>query len=428
MLRKLYPYLLLSLFVCTACGTSGKIRVKKYFDSDFFRTQFTGFALYDPEEEALLYSYQSDKYFTPASNTKIFTLYTGLHVLGDSIPALHYAAERDTLYIEGTGNPVFLHPYFKDRNALGFLKNQQLPIAWYSDNFTEERSGPGWAWDDYAYYYAAERSALPMYGNVLTITGNREKTECSPGYFRDVVNHDSKAPYPRDLRHNTFYVPEYIKTGDTLEIPFIQTTELTTRLLSDTLGKKVFHTTRKLPLNKKTLYSHTPVDSLFRRMMLESDNFLAEQILLMAAGTLSDSLNTRKIIDYTLQRFLPDIPQKPRWVDGSGLSRYNLFTPESMVYVLNRMYHEYPQERLFQLFPAGGVSGTLKHYYKGDGDVPYIYAKSGSLSNNYNLSGYIRTKSGKILIFSYMNNHYMHETTAVKQHMDTLLRYIREHY
>jgi len=163
-------------------------------------------------------------------------------------------------------------------------------------------------------------------------------------------------------------------------------------------------------------------------MMYVSDNFLAEQILLMSAAAVSDSLDSKKAIDHILERFLPGIPQKPRWVDGSGLSRYNLFTPESIVYVLNRLYHEQPKERLFRIFAAGGQSGTLKGFYKGKNGIPYLYAKSGTLSNNHNLSGYLITSSGNVLIFSYMNNHYMHHTGEVKKRMETLLRHIRDHY
>src|SRR5690606_33839696 len=130
----------------------------------------------------------------------------------------------------------------------------------------------------------------------------------------------------------------------------------------------------------------------------------------------SDTLDGRLAQKYMLEHDLSDLTQPPKWVDGSGLSRYNLFTPESMVQVLNKMYDEFPKDRLFSLFPVGGVSGTLENWYPGNPE-PYIFAKSGSLSNNYNLSGYLITKSGKTLIFSFMNNHYLESTTGVKNHM-----------
>ena len=109
---------------------------------------------------------------------------------------------------------------------------------------------------------------------------------------------------------------------------------------------------------------------------------------------------------------MPNLPQKPRWVDGSGLSRYNLFTPEDNVHLLTKMYQEIPLEKLLSYFPAGGKSGTLKRWY--GHETAYVYAKSGTLSNNYNLSGYLITKKGTLLIFSYMNNHYKLTNSQIK--------------
>ena len=426
MSRKIFPFLFTLVFTLSGCGASKGIRVKKYFDDDFFDRQFTGFALYDPGKDKMIYACQADKYFTPASNTKIFTLYAGLQLLSDSVPALHYSKTADTLYIEGTGNPLFLHPYFKDRAVLDFLKECEEPVALSSGNFHDDRFGPGWSWGDYPYYYSPERDAFPVYGNVVTVYKSRGKIKTVPEYFKDAVKVQADMLRPRDLRRNIFHVPQNLR--DTLEIPFILSPELTCRLLSDTLKKKIYTTQTALPRTKKTLYSSIASDSLYQRMMYVSDNFLAEQILLMSAAAVSDSLDSKKAIDHILERFLPGIPQKPRWVDGSGLSRYNLFTPESIVYVLNRLYHEQPKERLFRIFAAGGQSGTLKGFYKGKNGIPYLYAKSGTLSNNHNLSGYLITSSGNVLIFSYMNNHYMHPTGEVKKRMETLLRHIRDHY
>jgi D-alanyl-D-alanine carboxypeptidase/D-alanyl-D-alanine-endopeptidase (penicillin-binding protein 4) len=98
-----------------------------------------------------------------------------------------------------------------------------------------------------------------------------------------------------------------------------------------------------------------------------------------------------------------------------------------MVRVLQKLYEEISRERLFHLFPAGGVSGTLENWYPGDPE-PYLYAKTGSLGNNHCVSGYLITKSGKTLIFSFMNNHFRHPSSEVKKRMQRIFEGIRDTY
>ena len=161
-------------------------------------------------------------------------------------------------------------------------------------------------------------------------------------------------------------------------------------------------------------------------MLEESDNFIAEQLMLQVGNKVDSVYSVRRAIFYSLDNYLKEIPQKPRWVDGSGLSRYNLFTPESLVFLLKKMHREIPEEKLLSYFAIGGKSGTLKNYYKNE--KPYIYAKSGTLSNNYNLSGYLKTKKGTILIFSYMNNHYQGSSVVRKREMEKFFLQLYEKY
>ena len=59
---------------------------------------------------------------------------------------------------------------------------------------------------------------------------------------------------------------------------------------------------------------------------------------------------------------------------------------------------------------------------------PYVYAKSGTLSNNYSLSGYLITKKNTFVIFSYMNNHYKLPTSEVKKEIQRTLEKIYNSY
>lgn len=423
--------LMRNILICVLVGialfgcASGKKKMRKYVEkslaSAFYKHRFTGFMVFDPHSKDTIYSYNSAKYFTPASNTKIFTLYACLQILPERVPALKYVQKNDTLFIEGTGDPSFLHPYFKDSTALKFLSDYQN-IALSLKNFQDDKFAPGWSWGDYQYYYQPERSAMPLYGNVVTLY-NSDSLVVEPSYFTDSVI-SLKFSKNREVEKNIFYYAD--SRRDTVEIPYRTDSTLTRNLLELELGQKI-SSAKYMPVGEKKVVYGIASDSLYKRMMVESDNFLSEQLLLLAAATLSDTLNSEKARAYVLKNHLAELKQRPRWVDGSGLSRYNLFTPESMIAVLFKLYTEIPRERLFDLFPKGGVSGTLENWYEGKA-APYIYAKSGSLGNNYCLSGYLLTKSGKTLIFSFMNNHFLEPSSEVKKGMERIFEEIRDNY
>ncbi len=388
----------------------------------FYENQFVGLLVYDPEKQDTLYRLNAKKYFTPASNTKIFTLYTALKLLPEKLPALKYLYASDTLFIKGTGDPTLLHPYFKDSTVVHFLKSQGGPIVYIPPYLAIDHFGLGWAWEDYDSPYSVERSALPMYGNVVRIPIT-DTLAVSPAYFLPQLFPATNGRN-RDFSKNNFYIDAQRK--DTLEVPFKVSDSLILHLLKEATQKNISLGKRLFDEKMETLYSRA-ADSVYQRMMYESDNFLAEQILLMASSTLSDTLNGTTAREYMMKHYLADLQQPPKWVDGSGLSRYNLFTPESMVHVLHKMYTDIPRKRLFNLFPVAGVSGTLKTWDNGANE-PYIYGKSGSLGNNYCLSGYLITKSGKTLIFSFMNNHFRRPSAEVKAKMQGILEEIRNEY
>ncbi|HDZ04122.1 hypothetical protein LCGC14_0217820 [marine sediment metagenome] len=412
------------ILALSAC-VSKKSVIRKDFNnqlsSTFYKNQFTGVLVIDAATKDTIYNHDSHKYFIPASNTKIFTLFTALNLLPEEIPALKYIYTSDTLYFEGTGDPSFLHPYIKDSTALKFLKNQKN-IVYATGNFEDEKYGPGWAWDDYQWYYSPEKSILPIHGNVVMAYKNNA-LQVSPTYFKDSVLELTNKRNRNEFSNVFYYSPQ---SRDTLETPFI-TSALTTKSILENILKTKVGITASMPLGQKQTLYGVPSDSLYKRMMHESDNFIAEQLLLISSSQLNDILNSKAIRVHILENELGDLKQEPRWVDGSGLSRYNLFTPQNMVAVLDKLHSQIPQERLFAIFPAGGVSGTLENRFAGE-EQPYIYAKSGSLSNNYCLSGYLVTNSGKTLIFSFMINHFRESVSEERFRLEQMLQTLRDKY
>lgn len=381
-----------------------------------------GFSLYDPAKNKMLYEFNGTKYFIPASNTKILTFYTSLKTLPDSLITFFYKEKNDSLLLWPAGDPTFLHPEFPSSDVLERLKSQDKDIFISFSNASVEGFGPGWSWADYPYTYSAERAALPLYGNYYTISSDNQILSITVPFFKPYIALSDSIQKVRFLRdpfsNEVIFNPGIVKTSGTFHIPFKTSEFLSARLLSDTLQKQLYIVNEPFDSTAVSMKS-VPVDTAYRKMMHESDNFVAEQLLLQCAALVLDTLDQHRMIDYSLKNYLDFLPQEPYWVDGSGLSRYNLITPNSLVSLWAKIYSEFGGEAIFPFLATGGKWGTLKHYYKAE--PPYIFAKTGTLRNNHNLSGYMVTKRGKILIFSFMNNNYPTSSIPVKKQMEEIL-------
>ncbi len=435
---KLLLFILMSAFAWSAINAHSipKRKIRKLFrHSKIVNSHFTGFALYDLDKQLMIYELNADKYFTPASNTKLFTFYTCLKMLGDSIPALKYEENSDSLIFWGTGDPSFLHSTLKGTHAFDFLKNTNKQLFFAAGNYENELYGSGWAWDDYNNYYQAEISELPLEDNVAIIyAGKGGNLQVKPSFFNRYLRCDSNYRptvfrVKRDFLSNTLKYPAMaVPENFRQEIPWKTGTDVTIALLEDTL-KKVIHVINRLPgVNAKTIYNKS-ADSVYKRMLQPSDNFIAEQLLLVCASVKFNTLNTDSVIAYSTHNYLNYLPDAPQWVDGSGLSRRNLFTPRSIVYLLKKILLEFKDEQLLHsLMPTGGVAGTIRNAYKTDNGQPFVWAKTGSLLNNHNQSGYLITRKGKRLAFSFMNNNFTEPPGEIRDEMVRIITYIHEHY
>jgi len=210
--------------------------------------------------------------------------------------------------------------------------------------------------------------------------------------------------------------------------PFYHQPGLVAQLLTDTLKRQIeFDSSHRILPKNRIIVERDLTDDLYQKMMQESDNFIAEQLLLVVGGKLTGTLNTRQTIQDLEKTVFQEIKNDIRWVDGSGLSRYNLLSPRSIVWVLKSLSKKIPMKRLLDLFPAGGQSGSLKNWYGGQ-ERPYVFAKTGSLSGVYCLSGYLRTKKGKLLVISFMHNNFRGSAQKYKEGMTPVLEWLYNNY
>ncbi len=423
------------LFSCSVQQQIGKSAKADVITAAPLQAAHVGISIYEPATGKYWYNYQGDKYFVPASNTKIPTCYAAMKYLGDSIPSLNYFSDDTAIYIMPTGDPTFLHPDFVKNASFDFLSNTSKRIYFRFPFGFSNALGNGWAWNDYNEPYMAEKSIMPIYGNVSRFFIKDSSLQVIPKIFKDRIRKnyfntkDIGLTIRRAKDENIFTAYWNQEPFKRQEVPFVSGFNNIKNILEDTLGKTIFLEEGDIPYvfpdNYQTIYSQS-LDSVLKITMHRSDNFFAEQLLLATALKVTGEINETKIINYVMDsvfRFF--LPQKPRWADGSGLSRYNLFTPQSMVAILDKMRKEFPMERIKEIFPTGG-EGTISSYYKADSG--YIYAKTGTLSGVVALSGFLYTKKGKLLIFSALVNNHQASATDVRRAIEKFLQGVRNRY
>ena len=157
-------------------------------------------------------------------------------------------------------------------------------------------------------------------------------------------------------------------------------------------------------------------------MLKQSDNQMAESILrtvgLEVSGDGSAAAGLAVVAE-TLAGWGIE-PGAMILSDGSGLSRYNRITPNSMARLLRAMWR-HPQFRVFfDGLPVAAVDGTLRRRLAGTPAEENVRAKTGSLTAARALSGYLTDGSGETLVFSLLLNDY-HVSGSVAVALEDLI-------
>ena len=411
----------------SSCSIEKQIKqqANKFLLKDSVLTQaHIGIAIQELESKKWLFQFQSDKLYTPASNTKIASCYTAMKYLPDHLPA-GFVTDLDTaLLITPTGDPTLLHPRFRDQPFFNYLKSSNKPLYINATNFSSTKWGHGWSWEDYAEDYMIERSAFPVYGNQIEWYQERSRKDnpTNPSDTTDVFMYSSPEinwkvdigipgkSFQVDRSHNENHFTLHEgkeKTASTI-VPFITNgLESAIELLRDTLHKNILIADKSMlqsvAFKTSALMTSQPTDSMLKDMMDRSDNFFADMCIEMSSQLSLKKMDESAAIANFLKNDFSNLPQKPKWVDGSGLSRYNLFSPEDMIWILQKMKEEFGWERTKGVMPGAG-SSNLKMYPVKNNE--YIFAKTGTLNGVVCLSGFYLNKKNKWLSFSIMvNNH-----------------------
>jgi len=166
-------------------------------------------------------------------------------------------------------------------------------------------------------------------------------------------------------------------------------------------------------------YQSDPLSVLATTMMKLSQNQYAEALLkTVGGGTVEGG---RAAVRTTLSEWNID-PAGVMFADGSGLSRYNYITPETIVAVLG---HVDRTERLRAVYestlPVAGKDGTLENRMKGTAAEGRALVKSGSMTGARSVAGYVRTADGQLVVFAIIANNFDNSSAAINAATDDII-------
>jgi D-alanyl-D-alanine carboxypeptidase/D-alanyl-D-alanine-endopeptidase (penicillin-binding protein 4) len=396
---------LILIFICT--NTYSQISSKKIdrwvSKNENLKNSVVSIAIKELNKNKKIRGININTFMTPASNLKILSVLGSIYA-GDTIPVIKYNFSNDTLRISPTGYPLLSHPKYQNKELEKFV-NSFNHIEYNLSNTDLIKYGPAWAWDDLSYYFQAERSSMPIFGNVVQII-KKENGDLilTPNNFKINLDYNQKEKINRAVDENVFTVnPSLIKLGDTIYHPFISSNKVIVDLLRSSLKTSVSLSNNKLE-DYKVLNSDN-VDEIYSIILKKSDNLISESLAANISFRINDTISVDKGLDIIENSFKKSISNQMELFDGSGLSRYNLITPEALVTSLERIYLLIGLERVKRIFPNNFII---------EDNEDFVWGKSGTLKNNYNYSGYIITNKGKQYVFSIMINHFTEDLDKIK--------------
>lgn len=403
-----------------------------------------GFVVYDPKTKKVISSYNENTPLVPASTTKLLTTETALNLLGENyrwMTQLEYSGTIDengtlngNLYVVGSGDPSLgtnkagawsyrdiISDFMSGLSREGIRKvNGDIIIqtALFKGNIT--RLPENVVWLENNNYY------LPV-GTTREIDPANEKLIVKKSGTASDKKYFYVSPYANQMVYAEKYNGDGILTTKLPDAPAYLANTFRTTLVKSGIGvtgKVTPKMTDAAPESRKLVaaYKSPTLGDIIFYTNQHSDNSLAEALLkTVGFQKMGDqtSESGRIVVTNHLKEESFDM-MGLNYIDGSGLSRSNNVTPISQVKFLTSLMDEKYYKTYFTSLPVGGQSGTLKRMFIGAGNGQ-VFAKTGTLNKVKTLAGYLKTNSGKTLVFSLMVNNYSGSVDMVKKRMEKIL-------
>ncbi|MEG0760111.1 D-alanyl-D-alanine carboxypeptidase/D-alanyl-D-alanine-endopeptidase [Chryseobacterium sp.] len=404
-----------------------------------------GFVIYDPKTKKVISSYNENTPLVPASTTKLLTTETALNLLGENyrwMTQLEYSGTVDengvlngNIYIVGSGDPSLgtnkagawsykeIIADFTDALSRESIKKVNgdiiIQTALFKGNITRLPENVVWLENNNYYLPAGTTQQINPANEKLIVKKN------------NIVSNDKKYFYVSPYTNQMVYAEKYDGTGVLTtklpDAPAYLANSFRTSLVKSGLpvtGKVQTKTTDALPEIRKTLsvYKSPTLADIVYYTNQRSDNSLAEA-LLKTVGYFKKGNQApetgREVVTEHLRDMAFDV-EGLSYIDGSGLSRNNKVTPIAQVKYLTSLMGTKYYQTYFNSLPIGGQTGTLKRMFLETGNGQ-VFAKTGTLNKVKTLAGYIKTNTGKTLVFSLLVNNYAGSVDMVKKRMEQLI-------
>jgi serine-type D-Ala-D-Ala carboxypeptidase/endopeptidase (penicillin-binding protein 4) len=410
-----------------------------------------------------LYKKNSDRYFVPASNEKLFTAFAALRYLGPDFiyqtnlyadtTKIKNGALNDNVYLQFTGDPTLTLEQI-DRLisslALAGINKINGNIIVDDTAFDQVPMSPGTAWDDNKFCFGAPISAIIINHNCINAT-------ISPAAKPDQPAILTLPSQPQFIYLNNRVLTHQLTESEcTLELELtneavytisgcMKTTELPKKLsmaisnprvyIQSTLGyllrKNNITYNRHIEFQKLTAQSKliasesSPrLKDLVKIMLKESDNTIANSLFkilgLLYSKQIGNWQNGKNALYDILNKTIQLDASKITLIDGAGASRYNYVTPQQIVMLLHKIYLSGDASVFFSALPISGIDGTLKNRMNSPELLGKIHAKTGTETAVTSLSGYIETRKKQTLAFSILINGFVDSPLKYKELEDKI--------
>ncbi|RRR96093.1 D-alanyl-D-alanine carboxypeptidase/D-alanyl-D-alanine endopeptidase [Glycomyces terrestris] len=416
----------------------------------------------------VIYDHHGNQRAITASSLKLTTLAGAFETLGEDYTfTTDVVGDRPVdgvvagdLYLRGDGDPSMLAEDYQalaaDLAAAG-VSTVDGDLVLDDTAFDAVRHGDEWAWGDLQYGYAAEVSALTVGSGTDHLSGSVRvfvkpgATAGSPAVVTTVPATDyvtivntattgtsTNVSINRDEHSNTIRVSGTVKSGTTGTFgtrAVIDPTGLVGDVFASALEAEGITLTGDVRLHEatpqggETLASHAsaPLSSLAVDLMKPSNNLYGEA-LFKAVGLANTGQGTYASGKAGVYAAIEEygVNTGPiRQVDGSGLSRWDMLTPDSLTDLLIGAQSA-PWFAAYEAsLPVACVDGTLASRMCGTEAAGNVRAKTGSLTSVSSLVGYATDADGREVVFAILLNDYL--TSNIKGIEDQIAVAIATH-